>query len=352
MRCNSCGTEVQNSERFCPKCGADLSAGNTGQASSDSAENTDSHDPAIAPTVLQPKTKKPKHTKAIIIGAVAAVVVVAVVVISVFFIIPRAGNPAGSGTENSDISEADGLNATGEIAPVKVQNIGGSRDEYFYSIATSSDGSYVAAGYSYSNDGDIPGNNGGTDAIIAKFDQGGNLVWVKNIGGSNDDMFYSVTSSSDGGYVAAGYSYSNDGDIPGNHGRNDAIIAKFDQDGNLVWLKNIGGSGADGFSSIAMSSDDGFVAVGWSYSNDGDIPGNHGGQDAIIAKFDQDGNLVWLKNIGGSGTENFASVAISSDGGYVAVGWSSSSDGDIPDNHGDADAIIAKFDQDGNLAWV
>ena len=95
------------------------------------------------------------------------------------------------------------------------------------------DGGYVAAGTSSSDDGDLPGNNGGSDAIIAKFDQDGNLTWVKSIGGSGDDIFYPVTPSSNGGYLAAGWSNSNDGDVPGNHGGYDAIIAKFDQDGNL-----------------------------------------------------------------------------------------------------------------------
>jgi hypothetical protein len=42
-------------------------------------------------------------------------------------------------------------------------------------------------------------------------------------------------------------------------------------------------------------------------------------------------------------------VAATSDGGYVAVGYLASTDGDIAGNNGSSDVIIAKFDMDGNL---
>jgi len=45
----------------------------------------------------------------------------------------------------------------------------------------------------------------GQDAIIVKYDGGGEVEWIKNFGGPNSDGFYSVTSTFDGGYVAVGF---------------------------------------------------------------------------------------------------------------------------------------------------
>ena len=173
--------------------------------------------------------------------------------------------------------------------------------------------------------------------------------FIKNYGGSGLDYFYSVQETSDGGYVAVGYSYSPDGDLTGNKGQNDFVIAKFDSSGNKQWIKNYGESGNDSFYSVQETSDGGYVAVGNSYSPDGDLTGNKGGSDFVIAKFDSNGNKVWIKNYGESGSDNLRSVKETNDGGFVAVGYSQSSDGDLKNNKGLSDFVIAKFNSDGML---
>jgi uncharacterized repeat protein (TIGR02543 family) len=57
--------------------------------------------------------------------------------------------------------------------------------------------------------------------------------WIKNYGGRGDDLFHSIIQTSDGSYVAAGESMSSDGDLPGNNGKGDFVIAKFNANGNL-----------------------------------------------------------------------------------------------------------------------
>ena len=251
--------------------------------------------------------------------------------------------PGNKGSTDAIIAK---FNQDGRL--VWIRNVGGSDDEYFNAVIQTSGGEFVAVGGSVSNDGDIPGNKGSGDAIIAKFNEDGELVWIKNVGGSSSDIFYSVSLAQDSGFVAAGYSWSYDGDISGNKGIRDAIIAMFAEDGDLLWTKNVGGSDVDEFYSVTLAQDSGFVAVGISSSNDFDILGNKGNSlsiDAIIAKFNKDGELVWIKNVGGRGVDGFNSVALTSDGGLVAVGVSSSNDGDIPGNKGSGDAIIALFNE-------
>ncbi|MDI1303785.1 MAG: T9SS C-terminal target domain-containing protein, partial [bacterium] len=44
------------------------------------------------------------------------------------------------------------------------------------------------------------------------------IQWQKTLGGSSDDYGFNIQQTSDGGYIVAGATYSNDGDVTGNHG--------------------------------------------------------------------------------------------------------------------------------------
>ena len=162
---------------------------------------------------------------------------------------------------------------------------GGSYTETFHSIIEDSDGNYVAVGSTSSDDYDITdGNNGSGDALIIKFDSDGNIIWNKTIGGSNTEAFLSIIEDSEGNYVAVGYADSDDHDITdGNNGFSDALIVKFDTEGNVIWDKTIGGYWQDSFNSIIEDNEGDYVVVGYTGSHDYDITdGNNGFNDVLI----------------------------------------------------------------------
>ena len=102
--------------------------------------------------------------------------------------------------------------------------------------------------------------------------------------GGDDDVAYSVAVTPDGGYIVAGYTESNSGDVSGNHGSIDFWVVKLDGEGNIVWQKCLGGSGDDYADSVAVMPDGGYIVAGYTESNNGDVSGNHGEDDFWIVK--------------------------------------------------------------------
>lgn len=228
---------------------------------------------------------------------------------------------------------------------------GGTGSDALYDIAKTSDSGSIAVGTTLSTDGDISDSHGNNDGWIIKTDASGNKLWSKCFGGTDFDYLYSILQTSDGGYIAVGRTTSNNGDISDNHGVSDGWLMKVDVTGNKVWSKVFGGSKADDLKDIIQTSDGGYIAVGKAISTDGDILGNLGNSDGWIIKFNSAGDKVWSKVFGGSDYDYLYSIVQSSDGGYIAVGDTKSNNGDISANHGDRDGWIIKTDADGIKLW-
>src|SRR5690606_36383484 len=167
---------------------------------------------------------------------------------------------------------------------------------------------YILTGSSESNDGDVSGNHGNFDCWIVRLDNIGNIQWQKSLGGSQEDSSGQIQQTFDGGYIMVGYSRSNNGDVSGNHGHYDYWVVKLDMSGNIQWQKSLGGSGVDMAHSIQQTIDGGYIVAGLSQSNDGDVTGNHGGADYWIVKLDDNGNIDWQKSFGGTGSDNAYSI--------------------------------------------
>ena len=114
-------------------------------------------------------------------------------------------------------------------------------------LKKTNDGGYIIVGSSFSFDGDVSGNNGVSDYWILKIDSVGNIEWEQSYGGSDFDIASSVKQSNDKGYIIVGATDSNDGDIGGNYGSRDGWVLKLDSLGNMEWEQNYGGLGFDVF---------------------------------------------------------------------------------------------------------
>jgi len=90
---------------------------------------------------------------------------------------------------------------------------------------------------------------------------------------------------------------------------------------NIQWQKSFGGTDNDTANSVQQTLDGGYIVVGTSNSSDGDVSVNYGYQDYWVLKLDPYGNKKWEKSLGGSNSEVAQSVKQTLDGGYVIAGY-------------------------------
>ncbi|HET7153074.1 MAG TPA: choice-of-anchor D domain-containing protein, partial [Candidatus Kapabacteria bacterium] len=224
------------------------------------------------------------------------------------------------------------------------QRYGGTGDDIARDIELTRDGGFIVAGYSNSTDGDVTGNHGGADAWIVKLDSNGFIQWQDALGGAGEDNAYDIQQTFDGGYIFAGASTSTDAIVGGNHGGSDYWVVKLDTNGGTQWEESLGGSQADFATSIRQTADSGFIVLGNSFSNDSDVTGNHGLSDYWVTKLDHFGAIEWEQSFGGSGNDEPGMIRPTRDGGYIMSGQSFSNDGEVTGNHGLSDFWIVKLE--------
>lgn len=247
------------------------------------------------------------------------------------------------------------LDSVGDLVWQKC--LGGSGDDVAYSISQTTDGGYIVAGRTQSKNGDVTDNHtyydvgsaayvASVDYWVVKLSSTGTIEWKKCLGGTGEDVAYSVQQTSDGGYIVAGRTVSTNGDVTNVIGNRDAWIVKLNSTGILQWEKSFGGTNNEIAYFIQHTTDGGYVVAGTSLSNNGDLTLNQGQSDYWVFKLNNLGILQWQKSLGGSTVDIAYSLALTNDGGFVVAGTTKSQNGDVVGLHYNVDATdfwVVKF---------
>lgn len=219
-----------------------------------------------------------------------------------------------------------------------------SAADRFYATASDGAGGALVAGYTSGSFAGTP-SAGDKDAVVARVDADGQLVWSLQLGGPGEDKALAVAAEPDGGAVVAGVA---GGAMPGQvaSGGGDGWLAKVDADGQLVWLVQQGTSAADQLQGIAVRADGTVVATGWT---DGDLAGSSGGRDVIVSTFTADGSPVSTTQTGSAGDDQGVGLAVAPDGTLVLVGVT---DGALGDPVGGQDVFTATVADGGALSSI
>ncbi|MCB0464665.1 MAG: T9SS type A sorting domain-containing protein [Aequorivita sp.] len=191
---------------------------------------------------------------------------------------------------------------------------------------------------------------------ISLYAQDPNILWQRTIGGNLEEYFYDLKQTPDGGYILGGASGS---DISGDktdasNGFFDIWIVKTDVDGNIEWQNSIGGNDSDEINALELTSDGGYIIAGFSSSNiSGDKSEDSKGLiDYWIVKLDAFGNVEWDKTIGGADIDWDTNIIVSAEGYYICGDSWSNISGDKAENAiGEDDYWFLKLDLSGNIVW-
>ncbi len=208
-------------------------------------------------------------------------------------------------------------------------------------------------------------------AYLSKLDAAGNLVWAKHIGGYSGISL--VLDGQGNIYVAGQLKGTSDFDPNqgvinlSSVGDFDACVSKLSATGNLIWARNVGSTGYDHASSIAVDGL-GNVFVGGDFSGTADLdPGlgtfnrtAGGDSDVFVLKLNSVGTFQWAATMGGPFSDNLNGLAVDGFGSVLLVGgFAGTADFDPSGSTFNLvadpqyrDGFVAKLDSDGNFEWA
>lgn len=219
------------------------------------------------------------------------------------------------------------LSLTGNTGPCALwsSTAGGVRDDEAHGVVRMQEGGYLTVGATRSYTADD------SDVWVARFDEQGQVTWQKRYGTSMEEVASAVTRTEDGGVAVAA--------TTGTGQASDFWILRLDRDGNVLWQKTYDRGDGDQANDIQATSEGGLIVVGTSAAN------RAGTQlQGAILKLDADGSIQWSRREGTHGTKLNA-VRQAKDGGYVAVGSTTSGSGD------GEDFLILRLDSSGARLW-
>ena len=204
---------------------------------------------------------------------------------------------------------------------------GGNGDDRANAVKQDKDLGFLVTGYTTSS------GNGGSDLLLLKVDEKGQLISKNTYGGSKNDSGKDLHLTSDGGYVIIGDTNSKGA------GNSDAWLLKFNSKGILELDKTYGGNNLESTHAIRQAKDSSYLIAGETNSK------GAGNTDLWFLKVNTNGNVELEKTFGGQNYEAAHSLVATNDGGVALVGYTSSK------GSGNTDAWLVKLDNKGNKEY-
>lgn len=216
---------------------------------------------------------------------------------------------------------------------------GGSSEDYVRDIAKDSNGNTYVVGNFYgtatfgsytvsSFTASAPaGQEYSNNIYVAKLDADGNYLWATEAGGYLFDSGYCIATDTDSNVYITGI-FNGQADFGStsltSSGSSDIFIAKLGTNGNWMWAKQAGGTGADIGTSIATDTlDDVYVTGAFTGTATFGTQSltSSGGDDIFVAKISSNGLLWrWVRSAGGTNTDRGYGIAVYGDNSICVTG--------------------------------
>ncbi|HNR21330.1 MAG TPA: hypothetical protein PKL45_15210, partial [Bacteroidia bacterium] len=201
-----------------------------------------------------------------------------------------------------------------------------------------------------------------TIALLISYSANAQWQWAKQIGGPNTDGGAILIDANNNIYSIGGFDgtcyFNNDTLYPS--GANDMFLAKYDASGNELWAKRIGGNNPVNFNEAitgrVIDNNNSCIYVSGQYYGsmtvDSYTISGTGSLDLFLAKFDLNGNCLWLKGAASSLEDQSGRVSIDPNGNVYWAGNFNWTNGFVDTTPVAKGWFFAKFDSSGNLISV
>ncbi|MEM9540542.1 MAG: SBBP repeat-containing protein [Cyanobacteria bacterium P01_E01_bin.42] len=165
------------------------------------------------------------------------------------------------------------------------------------------------------------------------------VAWIQQLGTAGEDDAYDLAVDSEGNIYVTGYT---SGALAGeNQGGNDAWIAKYNAEGQQLWVQQLGTAGEDESNGIAIAPDNSIYILGYTYSFDGNDTQI---AKTWLAKYNSEGKQEWLKPLAEIHPQIPNSIGVDEKNNIYITGYA------VP-AEGDWEAWLAKYDSMGVRLW-
>jgi len=204
--------------------------------------------------------------------------------------------------------------------------------------------------------------NGVYEIVIAKYSPTGNLIWVKTAGGKGNDVGYAIQYQN--GYLYLGGKFEDTAYFENttliSRGDGDAFVAKYDNNGNLIWVRGGGGQRLDYVSGLTLD-DNGGIYVSGTYQSSAIFDGSPISTtnifgESFIAAYNNNGALQWVKSSAGTAFNLLKGIAYDNNGGLFITGYFGSNfkidSTTISSNTPSYDIVLGKLTTNGDVVWL
>ena len=235
-------------------------------------------------------------------------------------------------TQNFELEQNKTMSSSSQNTVFWGETVSGNQgNDFVESIDLDANGNtYVCGNYEGNTHfGNFTLNTASENGYVGKIDQQGNWLWVEDIGGSNPAFCWDLDAD-DGGNISITGTFDNSANFGSiqlsSYGSYDIFVAKLDTNGNWLWAKNGGSTDGDQGKGVAIDGSGNVYVTGHYFGTchmGSNTLSHQDGEDWFIAKLDTNGNWVWSTRMYGNYYDVGEAIDVNTNGDIAVVGYSS-----------------------------
>jgi hypothetical protein len=207
---------------------------------------------------------------------------------------------------------------------------GGAGDDRASAMIQTRDGNILIAGSTSSF------GAGYDDAWLLKVKPSGDTIWTKTCGDTGNEAAFAMVQTQDSSIIVAGTTTTRSA------GSDDIWLLKINANGDTLWSKTFGGTAAEKPICMVQTLDGNILVAGRTASFGAGL------WDIWLLKVKPNGDTIWTKTYGGTGSEEPGAMIQLQDSNVIVAGYTAS----FGAGAGTTDAWLLNVKPNGDTLWA